>query len=111
MSKKRVSHAREVFYIICIVIFLLIGLFTYVGPGGYMEMKRVQAELATHQERVEAQKQTKADRLKSIESLRDDRQNDEEIERYLRERGYGRKGEIIQEVPKPDPGRTPPKGK
>jgi cell division protein FtsB len=111
MSKKRVSHAREAFYIICIVIFLLIGLFSYVGPGGYLEMKKTQAELSTHQARVEAQKQAKVERLKAIEALRDDRRNNEEIERYLRDKGYGRKGEIIQEVPKPETDRAPSKGK
>jgi len=110
-SKKRVSHAKEAFYIICIVIFLLIGLFSYMGPGGYLEMKKVQAELATQQTRVDALKQSKEDRLKSIEALGDDRKSDEEIERYLRQKGYGRKGEIIQEVPQPEPDRPAPKGK
>jgi cell division protein FtsB len=109
--KKRVSHAKEAFCIICIVIFLLIGLFTYLGPGGYLEMKKVQAELATHQARVDALQKSKQERLYAIDELRDDRKSNDAIERYLRKKGYGKKGELIQEVPQPEPDRTPAKGK
>jgi cell division protein FtsB len=109
--KKRVSHAKEAFYIICIVIFLLISLFSYMGPGGYKEMKKVQAELAARQARVETLQKSKQERLQAIDELRDDRKSNDTIERYLRKKGYGKKGELIQEVPQPEPDRTPTKGK
>jgi len=96
--RNRITHAREAFYIICILLVLLIGLFSFVGPGGYFEMKRVQAELETHRARVESLQKANKERMQKIQSLRED---PVEIERYLREKGYGKKGEIIQEVPEP----------
>ncbi|MBZ5495187.1 MAG: septum formation initiator family protein [Acidobacteriia bacterium] len=102
-SRKRVSHAKEAFYIICILVVLLVGLFSYLGPGGYLEMKRTQAELETHRARVELLRKSNEERMRTIESLRID---DEAIERYARKKGYGKKDEIIQEVPQQEPPPT-----
>ncbi len=104
--KKRVSHAKEAFYIICIVIVLLIGLFGYLGPGGYLEMKNVQAELAAHQSRVDALQKSRQEHMNTNDDLRDNRKNNEAIETYARKKGYGKKGEIIQEVPQPEKDRS-----
>jgi cell division protein FtsB len=109
--RKRVSHAKEAFCIIGIVVFLLIGLFSYLGPGGYLEMRKVRAELATHQAQVETLQKARQERLQAIEELRDDRKTNDAIERYLRKKGYGKKGELIQEVPQPELDRAPTKGK
>jgi cell division protein FtsB len=99
--RRRVSHAKEAFYIVCIVIFLLIGLFSYIGPGGYLEMKKAQAELAIHQSRVEALEKSKKEREHSVEALGDSRKNNEAVEAYARKKGYAKSTEIIQEVPPP----------
>ncbi len=103
--KKRVSHAKEAFYIICIVMVLLIGLFVYVGPGGYRELRKMQTELAAHQARVDALQKSKQESENTIDSLGDNRKNNEAIETYARKKGYGKKGDIIQEVPQPEKDR------
>ncbi len=104
--QKRVSHAKEAFYIICIVIVMLIGLFAYMGPGGYLEIKRMQGELATHQSRVDALQKSKQEHQNAINGLADTRKNNEAIETLAREKGYGKKGEIVQEVPQAEKDRT-----
>ncbi len=99
-AKNRVSHAKEAFYIVCILIFLLIGLFSFIGPGGYFDMKKTQQELETHRARTEALQKNIDERMKNVEALRKDKGT---IEGYARKKGYGRKGEIIQEIPQQDP--------
>lgn len=100
---------------ICILMILLIGLFSYVGPDGYLELKKTQVELSTHGARVETLEQENKQREATIKALTE--QNDDAIEAYARKKGYGRKGEIVQEVPQQEPDRpaaesTPPnKGK
>ena len=101
--RKRVSHAKEAFYIVCILVVLLVALFAYVGPGGYLELKRTRAELATQRERVESLREANEERIREIKELRD---SDEAIEQYARKKGYGKKGEIILEVPPQDPAHT-----
>jgi cell division protein FtsB len=99
-KRNRVSHGKEAFYIICILALLLIGLFTYLGPGGWRELKKSQAELKTQRERVESLSKENEERQNSINMMRDDKETQE---RYARRKGYGRKGEIIQEVPSREP--------
>jgi cell division protein FtsB len=77
----------------------LIGLFSYIGPGGYLEMKKAQAELAHHQSRVEALQKSYKERERTVEVLGDNRKSNEAIEAYARKKGYARSTEIIQEVP------------
>ena len=105
-SRSRVSHTKEALYIICIVIILLIGLFSFVGPQGYRELKRTEAELEVHRARVEQLKKSKEEHLQEIKSLGDDRDNNDAIEREARKKGYGKKGELVQEVPQPEPHQT-----
>ncbi len=100
-GKKRVSHAKEAFYIICILMVLLIGLFSYLGPGGYLEMKRLQAELAVHRSRADALQKSSQEHQKNIENLRDTRKDNTAIETIARKKGYAKAGEIVQEVPSP----------
>lgn len=100
-SKKRVSHAKEAFYVICIVTVLLIGLFSYLGPGGYREMKKIQAELATRQARIDSLQKSSQEHQKTIDGLGDARKDNAAIEAIARKKGYGKGDEIVQEVAPP----------
>ncbi len=88
------------------MIILLIGLFSFVGPQGYLELKRTEAELEAHRARVKQLNKSKEEHLQEIKSLGDDRDNNDAIERYARKKGYGKKGELVQEVPQPKPSPT-----
>jgi cell division protein FtsB len=103
-KRKRVTHAKELFYICCILMVLLIGLISIVGPAGYIEMRKDQAELTDQTARVDALRKSIEHQAKGVKALRDD---EKAIEEYARKKGYGKKGEIIQEVPPRDP-ETPP---
>jgi cell division protein FtsB len=103
-NRKRVTHAKELFYICCILMVLLIGLLSIVGPAGYIEMRKVQAELAAQTARVDALRKFIEHRTNVVNALRDD---EKALEEYARKKGYGKKGEIIQEVPPREP-ETPP---
>lgn len=102
--RKKVSHAREVYYILSILAALFIALLTLVGPGGYLEMKKAELELESHRARVEELKRSNEERLQTIESFKSD---PETVEGYARRKGYARKGEIVQEVPETRAGSTP----
>jgi cell division protein FtsB len=104
-SGKKASHAKEAFCILCILIALLVGLFSYFGPWGYLEMKRTQAELEVQRAQVEALRKSNEERMRTIKSLRDDK---DAIESYARKKGYGKKGEIILEAPQQEPDGHPP---
>jgi len=99
-TEKKSSLVKEAFCVLCILIALLIGLFSYLGPWGYREMKRSQAELEAERARVEALRKSNEERMRTINSLRNDK---DAIESYARKKGYGRKGEIIQEAPQQQP--------
>ncbi len=103
-SRNRIPYLKQAFYVACITLALLIGLLAYFGPGGYLELKRVQEEVAVHQQRVETLRNRNEERLQKIHRLRED---PHAIEGYARKKGYGRKGEIIEEVPQPVPPDAP----
>jgi cell division protein FtsB len=104
-TRKKISHAKEAFYIICILVALLVGLFSFVGPGGYLEMKQAQTELQIRSDRVEELQKENAECLRTIDELRND---PEALERYMRQKGYAKRGEIIQEIPQSEPPVKPP---
>ena len=56
MARRRTqtSFAKEVYYILCLVVFIVSALFTLWGPKGFGEMKKAQRELETHRARVNA---------------------------------------------------------
>jgi cell division protein FtsB len=99
-NRDRVTHAKELFYICCILVVLLIGLLSIVGPAGYIEMRKVQAELAAQTARVDALQKSIEHQANVVNALRND---EKAIEEYARQKGYGKKGEIIQEVPSREP--------
>jgi len=95
-----VSHAKELYYILCIVVFVVSASFTVWGPGGYLEMRRVKTELEAHRSKVSNLKQSNNERLQTIEALRSDK---EALEKQARKQGYARKDEIIQQLPEEAP--------
>ena len=99
-SKRRRSHGKEIYYILCILSIVAGALLTIFGPGGYLELRRARAELDSRRVRVESLREENRQRMETIQQLRSDR---EAIERYAREKGYGKQGEIIQQVPQEDP--------
>ncbi|HYK88232.1 MAG TPA: septum formation initiator family protein [Acidobacteriota bacterium] len=95
-KKSHLSHAKEIYYIVCIVLLVVMTMFSVWGPGGYMEMKRVRAELEWHRLRVEALRRNNNAKLQSIQALRSDKQT---LENMARQNGFGRDGEIVQQLP------------
>ncbi len=103
-SRSRLSHAKEIYYIVCIVLLVVIGMFSVRGSGGYMEMTRLRRELESQRVRIEALKLSNQQRLESIQGLRSSK---EALERLARQNGYGKEGEIVHQLPD----ETKPKSK
>ncbi len=96
-KKYRLSHKKELYYILCIIALLVIMIFSIWGPGGYRDLQKARLESQEQRMRVERLKRNNEERMRSIEALRSDR---DALEKYAREKGYGKEGEIIQQVPK-----------
>ena len=90
------SAAKEIYYILCIVVFVVSALFSIWGPGGFVEMRRTKLELEARRARVADLKRSNQERLQSIEALKSNKEAQEE---YARKQGYARKDEIIQQLP------------
>ena len=103
--RTRTSLAREVYYILCLVLFIVSALFAIWGPGGWRELKRAQLEMQVLRARVDDLSRQNTRRLKSIEDLKSRK---EEIEGIAREEGWARDDEIIQRVPSDAPAPGPP---
>lgn len=101
MARRRTqtSFAKEVYYILCLVVFIVSALFTLWGPRGFGEMKKAQRELETHRARVNALEISNDQRIQVIKALKTDKKA---LEKYARESGYVQEGEIIQPLP-PEP--------
>ena len=97
-SGRRNTYGSEIYYIVLILAILITGAATIWGPGGYLEMKKTQADVQDRRTRVKALEMSNKARLDEIQNLRDDR---ETLEKYARQKGYGKKGEIIQQLPAP----------
>jgi cell division protein FtsB len=95
-ARKRPSHKKEIYYISIIAVVVGAGYLSFWGPGGYKELKKAQAELAAQRLRVETLQHANEQRLDAIKALRSDR---DALERYARRKGYGRKGEVVQQLP------------
>jgi len=105
-SRRRTSHGKEIYYILCILFIVGFALFTIFGRVGYLELKKARLELETHRDRVNALKQENQQRLQTIQQLKSDKGT---LEKYAREKGYGKEGEIVQQVPEEQaPPKTPP---
>ena len=95
--RKRHSYKKELYYICSIVAVVFILLFSFFGPGGYLDLQKARLELEERRTRVDELKRNNSERKQSIEALRSDR---DALEGYAREKGYGKKGEIIQRLSK-----------
>jgi cell division protein FtsB len=93
---KRVSHGKEIYYIVSIVVVVAATLFSILSPGGYLEMKKVQADLEARRDRVEVLRRENQAKMESIQALRSSR---EALEKYARGKGYAKKNELIQQLP------------
>jgi cell division protein FtsB len=94
--KRRTSHKKELYYIVCIVVLLAALLFSYFGPGGYRDLRKARLELQEQRVRVEELKRKNYEHLKSIKALETDKKA---LEKAAREKGYVKSGEIIQQLP------------
>jgi cell division protein FtsB len=103
-SRRRISHKRELYYILCIVAVLVILLFSLFGPGGYRDLRKARLQVHSQQLRVERLEHDYSSRMKSIEKLKTD---PNALEKKAREKGYGREGEIIQQLPEKPKQDTP----
>jgi cell division protein FtsB len=98
--RRRTSHGKEIYYILCILFIVGFALFTIVGSGGYRELQKARLELETHKLRADALQQENRRRIQAIQQLKSDKAA---LEKYAREKGYGKAGEIIQQVPDTPP--------
>ena len=97
--KKKVSHARELYYIVFILVVVMFGLSTILGPGGYLDLRKGQTELETHRARIDTLRQRIDERAKTVQDLKSNKQK---IEELARKQHYARPGEIIlQTAPQP----------
>src|SRR6185436_7118075 len=78
-SGRRNTYGSELYYIVLILAILITGAATIWGPGGYLEMKKNQADLQDRRSRVKALEMSNKARLDEIQNLRDDR---ETLEKY-----------------------------
>jgi len=85
-SRSRISHKKELYYILCIIALILILGFSFFGPGGYRELRKARLELQEQRSRVEALKRDNNERRKSIEALRSD---EEALEKYAGKKAMG----------------------
>jgi cell division protein FtsB len=96
-SKYRISHNKELYYISCIVALVVILFFSILGPSGYRDLRKSRLELQLLRAHVNDLKHSNSERAKTIKSFQTDQ---DAVEKYAREKGYGRAGEIVQEVPR-----------
>lgn len=96
-AKKRMSHTKEIYYILCIIAVFAILLVSFFGPSGYRELQKSKLELQEQRTRVDRLEQDNAERLGRIEKLKSDTNAWEES---ARESGYARQDEVIQQIPK-----------
>jgi cell division protein FtsB len=96
---RRPSYLKELYYILCIAAVALILISSFLGPGGYLALRKARAENAKKAERIDEILHRNQERRKTIEALRSD---EKELEKEARKKGYARKDEIIQQLP-PEP--------
>lgn len=97
-QKNRMSHKKELYYIVCIVAVLVLLLFSFLGPGGYRDLQKARLQLQEQRVRVEALKRSNSELMKSIDALQSDRKT---LEEAARQQGYAKGDEIIQQLPPP----------
>jgi cell division protein FtsB len=100
-QQNRISHKKELYYILCIVAVLVILLFSFLAPGGYRDLNEARLQVQEQRGRVDALKHENSELIKSTEALQSNRKA---LEKVARQQGYGRGDEIIQQIPQsPEP--------
>ncbi len=94
--RTRTSLAREIYYILCLVMFIVSALFAFWGPGGWRELKKAQMEMQVLRARVDSLDRQNKERLIQIHDLKS---REDKIEEIARRDGFAQAGEIIQQVP------------
>jgi cell division protein FtsB len=97
-QKNRISHKKELYYILCIVAVLVVLSFSFLAPGGYRGLLKARLQLQEQRERVDRLKQRNSALARSIEALQFDKKA---LEQIAREHGYAKPDEIIQQIPQP----------
>jgi cell division protein FtsB len=102
-SKNKHSYIKEAYYLLCLVLVVVIFLFTVWGSTGHMALKNAEAQVEAQRARIEALKQINSKKLQAIQQLRSD---PKALEEYARSKNYAQEGEIIQQLPEnPSPER------
>ena len=97
-SRKRAAYTKEIGYLLCIVIILVILIVSIFGPRGYKDLRRAKLDLQQQRARVERLDHENRNLKASIEAFRSNKTVQEE---YLRQKGYAREGEKIQRLDAP----------
>jgi len=92
----RLSHKKELYYILCIVAVVIILLFSFFAPGGYLDLRKARQDNVEKKKRIEDLERENLERRKTIKDLRTSK---DALEREARKKGYGRKDEIVQQLP------------
>lgn len=95
-SKNKHSYIKEAYYLLCLVLVVVILLFTVWGSSGHMELKKAEAQLEAQRARIEELNQSNSKRLKTIQQLTTD---PKALEKYARSQNYAQQGEIVQQLP------------
>lgn len=95
-KKYSLKFKKELYYIFLIVVVGGIMLHSFVGPDGYLALKKEQRKVQQQKQRVDKLELGNKEIEESNEALRSD---PEAIENKAREQGYGRGNEIIQQLP------------
>lgn len=100
-KKNSLGHKKELYYISLIVVVGAILLLSIFGPDGYLALKKARQDHQRRQSNVDDLERSNGELYETIVELESDA---EALERYAREKGYGRKNEIIERLPEdPDP--------
>ena len=104
-KRQVLKHKKELYYIFLIVVVGGILLLSILGPDGYLGLEKERLKLQQQRARVDELERSNRKRAETNETLRDPAT----IERYAREKGYGRENEIIQQLPE-NPEEEPESG-
>ncbi len=99
--KNRPSYKKELYYILCIVAVMVILLFSFWGPGGYRDLAKARLDLQAQRANGEDLKRRNYEKTRTIDDLKNN--NRDAWEKHARENGYGREGDIIQQLPEKPP--------
>ncbi len=94
-QKSRISHKKELYYILCIVAVLVVLTLGFMGPGGYRDLRKARLQLQEQRARVEGLKRGNSELVKSIDALQSDKKA---LEEAARQQGYAKGDEIIQQI-------------